>query len=74
MRQFIPFEDDWDLLETLGPDDLIPYRRGLLDVPAAADQSAAFAANAPAVGVEVVERMQSGSRGAHDGWNFQRKM
>ena len=25
MRQFIPFEDEWDMLESLGPDALIPF-------------------------------------------------
>jgi hypothetical protein len=33
MQQFIPFEDDWDALENLRPEDLIPYRVGLLDKP-----------------------------------------
>jgi hypothetical protein len=31
MQQFIPFEDDWDALEKLRPEDLIPYRVELLD-------------------------------------------
>ena len=30
MLQFIPFEDDWDALKRLRPEDLIPYRVGLL--------------------------------------------
>jgi len=30
MQQFIPFEDDWDTLEKLCPETLIPYRVGLL--------------------------------------------
>ena len=30
MQQFIPFEDDWDALEKLHPDALIPYRVGLI--------------------------------------------
>ncbi len=30
MQQFIPFEDDWDALENLRPEELIPYRVGLL--------------------------------------------
>ena len=33
MLQFIPFEDDWDALERLRPEDLIPYRVGLLPEP-----------------------------------------
>lgn len=35
MQQFIPFEDDWDALQNLRPEDLIPYRVGLLDEHAA---------------------------------------
>lgn len=31
MQQFIPFEDDWDALEQLRPEDLIPYCVGMLD-------------------------------------------
>ncbi|MGY3041151.1 hypothetical protein ACVWWQ_002783 [Rhodanobacter sp. TND4EL1] len=31
MQQFIPFEDDWDALENLRPEDLIPFRVDLLD-------------------------------------------
>jgi hypothetical protein len=38
MQQFIPFEDDWDALENLRPEDLIPYRVGMLDAPCAAAQ------------------------------------
>lgn len=38
MQQFIPFEDDWDALENLRPEDLIPYRVGMLDVPRAVAQ------------------------------------
>ncbi len=40
MQQFIPFEDDWVALENLRPEDLIPYRVGMLDVPHAAAQRA----------------------------------
>lgn len=39
MQQFIPFEDDWDMLEALSPDALIPYRIGLLDLPSACVQA-----------------------------------
>lgn len=38
MQQFIPFEDDWDALENLRLEDLIPYRAGMLDAPAATVQ------------------------------------
>ena len=31
MPQFIPFEDDWDALENLRPEDLIPFRLGMLE-------------------------------------------
>jgi hypothetical protein len=31
VQQFIPFEDDWDALENLRPEDLIPYRIEFLD-------------------------------------------
>jgi len=41
MQQFIPFEDDWDALENLRPEDLIPYRVGMLDTPRAAVQRTA---------------------------------
>jgi hypothetical protein len=29
--QFIPFEDDWDALAQLRPEDLVPYRIGMLE-------------------------------------------
>lgn len=31
MQQFIPLEDDWDALENLRPEDLVPFRLGMLD-------------------------------------------
>lgn len=38
MQQFIPFEDDWDALENLRPDMLVPYHVG---VPCLHDLAAA---------------------------------
>lgn len=38
MQQFIPLEDDWDALDRLRPDQLIPYRVGLLRVPGPVQQ------------------------------------
>lgn len=32
MQQFIPFEDDWDALEKMVPEVLVPYRVGLVPV------------------------------------------
>lgn len=32
MQQFIPFEDDWDALEKMLPEALIPYRVGYVPV------------------------------------------
>jgi len=29
MQQFIPFEDEWDILERLSPASLIPYHVGV---------------------------------------------
>lgn len=37
MLQFIPFEDDWDALEQLRPEDFIPYRVGMIDSAGDAD-------------------------------------
>ena len=31
MQQFIPFEDDWDVLAGLRLEDLVPYREGMLN-------------------------------------------
>ena len=44
MQQFIPFEDDWDALENLRPEDLIPYRVGL---PLSRDPMASDSESAP---------------------------
>ncbi|QNK02911.1 hypothetical protein [Dyella telluris] len=29
MQQFIPFEDEWDILDRLSPEALIPYHVGV---------------------------------------------
>ena len=47
MQQFIPFEDDWDALENLRPEDLIPYRVGLLDRNEAAGSGRAAQSTLP---------------------------
>lgn len=44
MLHFIPFEDDWDALERMRPEDLIPYRVGLLPASGLAAQVADTAA------------------------------
>ncbi|WP_201314999.1 hypothetical protein [Dyella sp. EPa41] len=44
MQQFIPFEDDWDALENLRPDMLVPYHVG---VPCRHDLAAANHCAAP---------------------------
>jgi hypothetical protein len=30
VKQFIPFEDDWDALARFRPEDLVPYRVGMV--------------------------------------------
>lgn len=75
MRQFIPFEDDWDLLKTLSPHDLIPYRVGLLGAQDASDRSATLAANTPVAGVDVgTTRTDSFYSGSREERHVQRKM
>ncbi len=31
MRAFVPFEDEWALLERLPPEQFVPFQRALLD-------------------------------------------
>jgi len=70
MLQFIPFEDDWDALERLRPEDLVPYRVGLLPEPAssgparASDASLAFAALTEVASTSTAHPVQGGSSGA----------
>lgn len=33
MQQFVPFEDEWDMLDAIRPEALVPYRVGLALVP-----------------------------------------
>lgn len=44
MQQFIPFEDDWDALENLRPESLVPYHVG---VPCRHDMAPADHCEAP---------------------------
>jgi alpha-D-ribose 1-methylphosphonate 5-triphosphate synthase subunit PhnH len=74
MRQFIPFEDDWDLLKTLSPHDLIPYRVGLLGAQNAPDRSATLAANTPVAGMEAGKCIESFYPGSREARHVQRKM
>ncbi|GLQ89110.1 hypothetical protein [Dyella flagellata] len=48
MQQFIPFEDDWDALEKMHPEALIPYRVGLVPVHEAGPAQGNAAGKAPA--------------------------
>ena len=47
MQQFIPFEDDWDALEKLHPEALVPYRVGFVPMHEAAPPSADAAGKTP---------------------------
>lgn len=50
MKQFIPFEDDWDMLEALHLEALIPYRVGLpIDPIATRADAQSTAPNWPAI-------------------------
>lgn len=51
MRQFIPFEDDWDAFESLCAGTLIPYRVGLVCVhePVVSTQAPALVFNTQSV-------------------------
>lgn len=49
MQQFIPFEDEWDILERLSLESLIPYHVGVKcrhDLAANGDGATPVAANA----------------------------
>ena len=50
MQQFVPFEDDWDALEQMHPQALIPYRVGLVPAhePRQPQADEAAAGKAPA--------------------------
>lgn len=47
MQQFIPFEDDWDALEKMRPDALVPYRVGLIPAHGPAESRPEAYAKAP---------------------------
>ena len=55
MQQFIPFEDDWDALELLRPEALLPYRVGLSCVHRG-EQPASFAVRSvPSIGSSLID-------------------
>jgi hypothetical protein len=49
MQQFIPFEDDWDALEKLLPDALIPYRVGYVPAHEPANNQSSAAPVCPSL-------------------------
>jgi hypothetical protein len=69
MRRFIPFEDDWDMLERMCPEALVPYRSGMAcahDLPGAQGERAAkrFVEEAEALGGGVQGGMSALARGS----------
>ncbi len=46
MQKFIPFEDDWDALEKICAEALVPYRIELLGARASAGQRMVFTGSA----------------------------
>jgi hypothetical protein len=59
MQQFIPFEDDWDALEKLLPEALIPYRVGYVPMHEPASHlapSASPGVSAPSVASEAANQ------------------
>lgn len=69
MQQFIPFEDEWDLLERLSPESLIPYhvgvpcRHDLADGPASGASAPSLTSSAMAA-VPLLGRLSAGRSGA----------
>ncbi|RUL61364.1 hypothetical protein EKH79_17135 [Dyella dinghuensis] len=55
MQQFIPFEDDWDALEKLLPEALIPYRVGYVPAHEPASHASPSAPTAVSVPLLVPE-------------------
>lgn len=47
MQQFIPFEDEWDVLDVVCMEALIPYRVGLVVAQSTAPTSPAIASVSP---------------------------
>jgi hypothetical protein len=60
MQQFIPFEDDWDALEQMHLEALIPYRVGLVPAHEPSRPGTADAAGqAPASGLASAPELPS---------------
>ncbi|WP_243042245.1 hypothetical protein [Dyella sedimenti] len=53
MQQFIPFEDDWDALENLCPESLVPYHVGIPCRHDLAEETGSSSANSHAIVIPV---------------------